>query len=180
MAKPPSRCFRPPFAASLSTLPPYHPSWNPDGCRAVRHVLRHHGTGAGARALAKFDGSDEHRVHADECPVADLGPALVRAVEIGGYRTRAYIRVLADVGVAQVGHVRNPAPPAHLGPHELGEAADVYLLADLGARPKFGERAAVGAVANPRVLYIPVGSDSALGHDFRFAIVDRRRLNLGV
>src|SRR5205807_3180943 len=96
---------RPRSAASLSSFPPYHPSWNSHGCRAVRHVLGHHRTGPGPRSLAKFDGRDQHGVHADKRAVADLGPVLVRAIEVGGNRTGADVGVRPEVGVAEVGHV---------------------------------------------------------------------------
>ena len=56
----------------------------------------------------------------------------------------------------------DPASPSDLGAHELGEAADVDVLGDLGARPQLGEGAAVGAVADPRVLYIDVRADPTL------------------
>src|SRR2546421_7761619 len=162
MAKRQSRCTRPRSAASLSSFPPYHPSWNSHGCRAVRHVLGHHRAGPGARSLAKSDGRDQHGVHAGEGTVPDLGPVLVGAVEIGRNRTGADVGVRAEVGVAQVGHVRDLAAPAHFGADQFGEAADVDVLGDLGARSELGEWAAVRAVADPRVLYMDVRADAAL------------------
>src|SRR5437773_9220587 len=188
MARLRSWCTRPRSAASRSPVawarirriqwfPPYHPSWNSHGCRAVRHVFRHHGPGPGPRALAKFDRSDEHRVHADERAVANLGPVLVGAVEIGRNRTRADVGVLAQVGVAEVGNVRHAAAPADLRADELDEAADVDVLADHAAGSKLGERTAVGAVGDPRVLYVDVRSDAALGADVSVALEHGERLD---
>src|SRR6201981_3380946 len=144
MATPRSRCTRPPSAACRSNaLPPYHPSGNSYGCRAVGHVLGDDRTGSRARAFAKFDGRDQHRIDAHEGAVADLGPVLVRPVEVGGNRTGADVGVLAQVGVAQVGHVRHLAAASDLRPDELREAADVDVLADHGAWAELRERTAV-------------------------------------
>src|SRR4029077_14996608 len=88
---------------------PYHPSWNSDGCRAVGDVFGDHRSGPGSGALAKFDGSDQHRVHANERAVADLGAVLVRAVEVGRDRAGADVGVLAKLGVAKVRDMRDLA-----------------------------------------------------------------------
>src|SRR5207248_8826576 len=161
-------------------LSPYHPSGNSHGCRAVGDVLRHHRTGPGARLFAQFDGRDQHRVDAHERALSDLCPVLVRAVEIGRDRTGADVGVRAQVGVAEVGDVRHPGAAGHPGAHQLGQAADVDVLGDLGAGPELGEGAAVGAVADPRVLYIHVRSDAALGADLRFALDHAEGLDHGV
>src|SRR6266851_2359302 len=68
--------------------------------------------------------------HGDEGAVADLGPVLVLAVEVGGDRAGADVGVLAEVRVAQVGHVRHPAPVADLRADQLGEAADMHVVSD--------------------------------------------------
>src|SRR5437763_1414078 len=127
------------------------------------HVFRHHRTGSGARALAQFDGRDQHRVHAHEGAVSDLRPILVGAVEIGRNRTGADVGVRAEIGVAKVRDMRDLAAGADFGPDQLGEAADVDVLRDLRARAELGEGAAVGAVAEPRVLYIDMRADVAFG-----------------
>src|SRR3979411_623416 len=89
---------------------PYHPSWNTDGCRALGDVFSDDRACPGTGALAKFDGSDQHRVHPDERPVADLGPVLLDAVEVRRARAGAAVGILATVGVAEardVGHMRD-------------------------------------------------------------------------
>src|SRR4029077_8732888 len=53
----------------------------------------------------------------------------------------------------------------HLGPHELGEAADVHVVGDLRSRAQLDEGAAVRPVADPRVLYMYVRADAAVGAD---------------
>src|SRR6266567_333246 len=158
-------------------FPPYHPSWNSDCCRAVRDVFCDHRAGPGSRAPANLDGSDQHRVDTDEGAVADLGAVLVGAVEVGRDRARPDVGLLAKVRVAEIRNVRHLAVPPHLRPHELGEAADVDVLGDLGARPDLHERTAVGAVADLRVLYVHVWSDAAVAADFRVALDDRERLD---
>src|SRR5438309_10886082 len=106
---PQGEAFSPVNSTAVVNLPiiflPYHPSWNSDGCRALGNVFRDDRACPGAGALAKFDGSDQHRVHPDEGPVADLGPVLVDAVEVRRDRAGADVGVLADVGVAEVGDV---------------------------------------------------------------------------
>src|SRR5881397_2052724 len=154
----------------INRLSPYHPSGNSDRCRAVRDVLGHHRARPGARLLAQFDGRHQHRVHADEGTVADLGAVLVHPVEVGRNRTGADVGVGAQVGVAEVRDVRHAAARSDLRAHELGKAADVHVLGDLGAGPELGERAAVGAVADPRVLYVYVRADVALGADVGVAL----------
>src|SRR2546430_4840410 len=183
-----SRCTRPRSAASRSTrvrtrirrthlFSAYHPSGNSNGCRAVGHILRPNRTGPGAGSFAHLDRGHPQRVHAYEGAVPDLGPVLIRAVEVGRYRTRADVGVRSEVCIAQVGDVRHPAAAADLAPHELGKAADVHVLGYLGARTQLGEGAAVGAVAQPRVLYMDVGTDVALGADLSAALQDRERLD---
>src|SRR5216683_6649147 len=161
----------------INWLSPNHPSGNPDGCRAFRNVLRHHRTGPRARALADLDRRDQHRVDADEGAISDLGPVLVRAVEVGGNSTRADVGVRAQVRIAQVGHVRHPRAARDLRPHELGEAPDVHVIGDLRTGPQLGERAAVGPVADPRVLYIDVRADVALGADVGLALEHGERFD---
>src|SRR5260370_10728048 len=156
---------------------PYHPSWNSDRCRAVGDIFRDHRARPGSRALAKFDGSDQHRVHPDEGAISDLGAVLVRAFDVGRDRARADVRVLADLAIAEIRNVRHLAVLSHLRPHELGKAADVDVFGDLGAGPDLHERTAVGAVADPRVLYMGVRADAALAADFGFALDDRERLD---
>ena len=56
--------------------------------------------------------------------------------------------------------------PGPLAADELREAADVDVLGDLCSRPQLGEGAAIGAVADLRVLYIDVRADAALLADF--------------
>src|ERR1700737_142707 len=158
-------------------LLPYHPSWNSDGCRALGNVFRDDRACPGAGALAKFDGSDQHRVHPDEGSVADLGAVLVDAIEVRSDRAGADVGVLAEVGVAEIRNVGHLAVPAHLRPHQLGEAADVDVLRDLGAGPDLHKRAAVGAVADPRVLYVDVRADPAFGADSRIALDHREGLD---
>src|ERR1700674_603568 len=161
-------------------FPPSHCSGNTDSCRAVGDVLGHYGTGSGSRPLAKFDGSDKHCVHPDEGAVADHGSVLVDAVEVGRDRAGADVGVLAEVGVAQVGNVRDLAATTDLCPHELCEAAYVDVVGDLGVRPELGEGAAVRAVADPRVLYIYMRADAALLADHRAALDHREGLDDGV
>src|SRR6266849_2784150 len=161
----------------INRLSPDHPSGNTYGCRAVRDVLCHHRTRPGARFLAKFDGRDQHRVDADEGAVSDHRPVLVGAVEIGGNRTRADVGVRAQVRIAEVGDVRHPRAARDLGPHQLGEAPDVHVLGDLRAGPQPGERAAVGAVADPRVLYIDVRADVAVSTDAGLALEHGERFD---
>src|SRR5229473_7598661 len=112
--------------------------------------------------------------------LSDLGAVLVRAVEVGRDRARADVGVLADLGIAEIGNVRHLAVLSHLRPHELGKAADVDVFGDLGAGPDLHERTAVGAVADPRVLYMDVRADAALAADFRLALDDRERLDARV
>src|SRR4029077_13019593 len=158
----------------------YHPSWNSDGCRAIRDVFCDHGAGPCASAPAQFDGSDEHRVDPHESAVADLGSILALAVEVGRDRAGADVGVLAEVGVAQVRDVGHSAPPPHLRPHQLGKAADVNVLGDGCSRPYLHEWTAVGPVADRRVLYVHVWTDATLHPDFRGALDDRERFDGGV
>src|SRR3981081_930807 len=118
MARTPLPQTRLPWAICRSLLLSDHPSWNSARCRAVRDVLRYDGAGPGPGSPAKFDGSDQHRIHPNKSAVADLGSVLASAVEVGRDRASTDVRVGAEIRVTQVGDVRHPAVPAHLRPHE--------------------------------------------------------------
>src|SRR5712692_2366259 len=173
-------CTLPIICGLSSRFSPYHPSWNPDGCRAVGHVLGEERSRPRAGALAKFDGRDQHRVHADEGAVPDLRLVLDLAVEVGGDRPGADVGVLAHRRVAQVGDVRHLAAAADRGAHELGEAADVDVLVDDRPRPDLHEGAAVRPVAYARVLYMYVRSNAAGLADHRVALDMGEGLDDGV
>src|ERR1700694_4905185 len=153
----------------------YHPSWNSDRCRAVGDVFGDDRAGPGPSSSTKFDGSHQHRVHAYERAVADLGAVFVGAIEVSGDRARADVGIFAEVGVAEIGDVRNSAVSPHPGPHQLHEAADVDVFGDLGAGPDLDEGATIRAVADLRVLYMRVRTDAALLSDMGVAFDDRKR-----
>src|SRR4051794_9458866 len=76
-----------------------------DAERVGRDVLGDDATRCRPRAIADFDGRDERRVHGGLDVGPDRGAMLVPAVVVGGDVAGADVRVLADVGVADVGQV---------------------------------------------------------------------------
>src|SRR5438552_1015372 len=97
----------------------------------------------------------------------------------GKWRSRGSVSGTSRISAILAASIMLAPPEINFSsPH--GEAADVHLLADLGAGAQLGEWAAVGTVADPRVLYIHMRSDAALGANLRFAFEDRERLDHGV
>ena len=81
--------------------------------------------------VADLDRGDEHRVDAEEGPLADRRPVLRPAVPVGGDRAGAHVRPLAELGVAEVAHVVLLDAGAEAGVLELGEVADLGARADV-------------------------------------------------
>ena len=79
---------------------------------------------------------------------ADRRAVLVDAVVVGGDRGGAEVRALADVGVADVGEVRDLGARADVGVLDLDERADLRALAQDGAGAQVGERADADAVVS--------------------------------
>ena len=75
--------------------------------RAGRHVLRDRRVRRREGVVAERHRRDERRVDARVHAIADRRAVLVDAVVVGGDRRGAEVRVLADVGVADVGEVRD-------------------------------------------------------------------------
>jgi hypothetical protein len=105
------------------------------------YVLRDHGASAGPGAVANFHRGDEHRVDAEEGVPAHACPVLDPAVPVGSDRTRADVRALADLGVADVAHVVLLDPRTEPAVLDLGVVADLGARADVAARAEVAVRA---------------------------------------
>src|SRR4030088_1365424 len=103
-----------------------------------RHVTGHDGAGARHRSPADPDRGSEHGVDTDERAIFDHRRVLPGPIVVGGDRARSVVPVLAARGAPKVGHGRNLAAPPDAGAHELGEAADVHVLADPRAAAQLG------------------------------------------
>src|SRR5204862_7222472 len=120
--------------------------------RIRRHVVRDHGARAYPSVVTDLDRSNERIVDTGPDVPADLRAALPRARlvrEVGGDVSGSHVRVLADVGVPDVGQVRHLCPlpdPGVLDLHECprlrsgfqdGAGAKVTEWADgrIGADP---------------------------------------------
>ena len=141
-------------------------------CRVPRgHVVGDHRACARVRAVAETDRRDEHRVDADECAGADRRAVLVLAVVVGGDRSGADVGPLADVGIADVGQVRDLRAGADVRVLDLDERAGLRSLAQHGARAQVRERPDADPVADVGPVEIRV-DDRRLVADPR---VDQRR-----
>src|SRR5436305_8465430 len=121
-------------ALDVSLLGPSHPGRPRQGPR--RHVLADHRAGRRVRIVTHADRRHEGRVHAGFDPRADGRAVLALAVVVGGDRRRAEVRVLAHVGVTDVGEVGHLGAAADLGVLDLDERADLRSLAQDRARPQ--------------------------------------------
>src|SRR3954471_522717 len=83
-----------------------------DAERVGRDVVGDHATRSGVCAIADFDRRDERGVHAGLDIGPDLSAVLFAPVVVGGDVARADVRVLADVGVTDVGEMRDLRPAA--------------------------------------------------------------------
>ncbi len=83
-------------------------------------------------------GRDEHRVDAEERPVADRGPVLALPVVVGSDGACADVGVVTDLGVAEVAHVVLFDAGAEAGVLELGEVADLRAATDRRSRAEGG------------------------------------------
>ena len=124
------------------------------------HVVGDHRACARVRAVAETDRRDEHRVDADERAGADRGAVLVLAVVVGGDRSGADVGPLADVGVADVGQVRDLRAGADVRVLDLDERAGLRSLAQHGARPQVRERPDADPVADVGPVEIGVDDRS--------------------
>ena len=114
--------------------------------------MRDHGAGARLAVVAQRHRRAEHRVDAQEHPLADRGPVLPDAVVVGGDGAGAHVRVRPDVGVAEVADVvlaHVLAEPAVL---DLGVVADLRAAANVGARAQVAERPDGDVVLHGRPL----------------------------
>src|SRR5690606_31878214 len=82
---------------------------------AVGHVVTHRGSATGHRVVADPDRGDEGVVGAGLGVVADRGPVLVGAVVVGEDRAGPDVGLLADLGVSDVGQVRDLGAVPDLG-----------------------------------------------------------------
>jgi hypothetical protein len=106
--------------------------------------------GPGPRALADGPRGDDHRVDPDERAIADRGPCLVSAVEVGGDRAGADVHARADLGVAEIAHVVLLGTRAETGVLELGVVADLGTAPDDAARPHVAVRPDRGVILDRR------------------------------
>src|SRR4029079_4944154 len=93
---------------------------------------------------------------------ADDGAVLLDAVVVGEDRPRADVRLLADLGVAdirQVGHLRARADLGVLG---LDESADLAATAEHGSRPEVRERTDIRLRSDDRAGALGPYDDGAL------------------
>src|SRR3954469_11031843 len=104
---------------------------DPEG--AVGDVLVDDGAGAGVGAVADGDGGDEGDVDAGLHAGADGRAVLTAAVVVGGDGRRAEVRAGPDVGVADVGEVRDLRALADVGVLDLHERAGLGIGAQDGA-----------------------------------------------
>src|SRR5258708_8291337 len=118
-----------------------------DAERAVGHVLGDRRAGRGVGVVADRDRRDERGVDAAVDAAADPRPVLGAAVVVGRDRARAEVRVVTDVGVADVGQVRHLGAGADVGILDLDERARLGALAQQRARPQVGERPDRRAIA---------------------------------
>src|SRR3954447_23629297 len=78
-----------------------------DAERVRRDVLGDHATRSRVRAIADFDRGHERRVDAGLDIGPDPGPMLLAAVVVGRDVAGADVGVLSDIGVTDVGQVRD-------------------------------------------------------------------------
>src|SRR4051794_5035372 len=114
--------------------------------RALGHVALDHCTGASVGAVADFYRCDQHRVNADPDVAADRSPVLAETVVVGGDRAGAEVAAGADLGVADVGEMRDLGALPDLRVLYLDEGADLGVRSELGTGTQIGEGADLGAV----------------------------------
>ena len=127
--------------------------------RIRRHVPRHHAAGRHIGALAHPHRRDQRGVGADERPRADLGAALLHAVEIAGDGARADVGRLPHRRVADVGEVVHLCALADARLLDLDEVADVHIRPQRRAGPEAGVRPDDRAFADLRVLQVAEAAD---------------------
>src|SRR6185369_15151811 len=107
----------------------YYLSSAPQRQRPSRNRIGDDAARAHVAVGADFDRSDQRRIAADKRARPDLGAMLQLAIVVTGNRTRADVRMVADLGVAQVREMLALRLSAEPGFFQLDE------IADLGARP---------------------------------------------
>ena len=115
-----------------------------------RHVLANHRAGRRIGVVAHRHRRHERRVDTHLHARADCGPVLAVAVVVGRDRAGAQVRALADVGVADVGEMRDLAPRPDFRVLDLDERARLRPLAQDRPRAQIGERPDGDAVADLR------------------------------
>src|SRR4029079_7790450 len=97
-------------------------------------VVGDHGAGSGPRPISDRNGGDEDSVAGGADITPDRGALLLRAIVVGGDVACSDVRVLADLGVPDVGEVRDLGPLADRRVLDLHERAGLGVGADVGAR----------------------------------------------
>ena len=138
------RFLRPFLRVSLdvSLLGPFDPQ------RPGRDILGDHRAGPSVCVIADVYRGDEHRVRTDSRTFPDLRPVLAKAVVVDGDRSGSDVGPGADLGVADVGQVRDLGPLPDLRALDLDEGARLGPLAQRRARAQVGERAHLAAVGD--------------------------------
>src|SRR5207248_1032230 len=122
------------------------------GERSRRDIIRDDRTRRNPSIVANVDRSIERIVDTGPDVPADPSPPLGLAglvLEVRGDVAGRDVRVLADLGVPDVGEVRHLRPGADLGVLHLDERADLRPRADLGAGPDVREGADLGPGRDP-------------------------------
>src|SRR5258706_4655861 len=103
-------------------------------------VLRDDGAGAGSGIVADRERRPEHRVDAEEDPLADRRPMLALAVEVGGDRPGADVRLGPELRVAEIAHVVLLHARTEPGVLQLGIVADLRAASHRRAGPQVRKR----------------------------------------
>ena len=123
------------------------------------NVALHHCTGASVGPVPDLYRGDQHRVNADADLVADHRPVLAETVVVGGHRPGAEIAAGADVGIADVGEVRDLRALADPRVLDLDEGARLGARLERGAGPEIGEGADLAAVEDLALDQVGVGHE---------------------
>src|SRR5712691_6958167 len=155
-------------------------AWREPGERSGGDIIGDDRTRRNPSVVANADRSIERIVDTGPDVAADPGralglPPLVR--EIGGDVAGGDVRILADLGVPDVGEVRHLRAGADAGLLQLDERPGLGALAEDGARPEIGEGADGDAGADLGVDRDDVRADLGARGDLRRAAKDGERMD---
>ena len=173
--------------------------------RASRHadhllargdVAVHHRPSAGDGPLADRDRRHHEGIDADAGAIVDHGHMLGTSIEVGGDRAGADVHVLPHLSITEVAEMVLLRAGADAALLDLREVADAAAGADVGSRPKVGERPDLDVLGHARCLHhagpdararadaavadVRMRADHRVLRDDGRALEDRPRLDAGV